>query len=51
MSDSEIDLDQTDEETLTYEMSDEALERAASAENEKAGTFTLVCTGPMHTFC
>jgi hypothetical protein len=39
----EITLDQSDEERLTYEVSDEALEVAASA--EKANTFTQwVCT-------
>ena len=51
MSDTEIDLDQTDEVTRTYEISDEALESAASTGNAKAGNLTLVCTGPMHTFC
>ena len=39
-----IALDQT-EETLTYEVSDEALETAAGTGNEKAGHYTLFyCT-------
>lgn len=51
MNDIEIDLDQNDEQTLTYEVSDEALENAANTGNAKAGTLTLGCTGPLHTFC
>ena len=51
MRDTEIDPDQTDKETRTYEISDEALECAASTGNAKAGNLTTVCTGPMHTFC
>ena len=37
MNDIEIDLDQADEQTLTYEASDEALENAANTRNAKAG--------------
>ena len=51
MNDIEIDLDQTDEKTLTCEVPDEALENAANTGNAKAGTLTLGCTGPLHTFC
>jgi hypothetical protein len=40
MNDIEIDVDQTDEQTLTYEVSDEALENAANTGNTKAGTLT-----------
>ncbi len=51
MNDIEIDLDQADEQTLTYEVSDEAPENAANTRNAKAGTLTLGCTGTLHTFC
>jgi hypothetical protein len=51
MSDTEIDLDETDEEARTDEISDEALECAASTGNANAGNLTMICTGPMHTFC
>ncbi len=51
MNDIEIDHDQIDEQTLTYEVSDEAVENAANTENAKAGTLTLGCTEPLHTFC
>jgi hypothetical protein len=38
-------LDQNDEEPLTYEVSDEALELATCTEREKANTFTQwICT-------
>ena len=38
-------LDQNEEESLTYEVSDEALEVAACTEREKANTFTQwICT-------
>jgi hypothetical protein len=38
-------LDQNDEETLTYEVSDDVLEMAACTEREKANTFTQwICT-------
>jgi hypothetical protein len=41
-----IELDQTEEEILTYEVSDEALETAAGTGKEKAGNYTLgACTG------
>ena len=44
----EITLDQSDEQLLTYEVSDEALEVAAC--REKANTFTQwVCTA--YAFC
>jgi hypothetical protein len=36
----------SDEETLTFEVSDEALEAAASSMREKAGAFTMAfCSG------
>ena len=39
-------LDQIDEEILSYEVSDEALETAAGAGKEKAGNYTLgFCSG------
>jgi hypothetical protein len=41
-----IRLDQNEEEILTYEVSDEALETAAGTGKEKAGNYTLgACTG------
>lgn len=44
MSDTTIGFDQTEEEILTFEVSDEALETAAG--KEKAGHYTLgFCTG------
>ena len=46
MNDTTIGLDQTEEEILTYEVSDEALETAAGTGKEKAGNYTLgFCTG------
>lgn len=45
MNDTTIGLDQTEEEILSYEVSDEALETAAGAGNEIAGNWTVVCTG------
>ena len=51
MNDTEIDLDHTDEETLTYEVSDEALESAADTESAPVGNLTMLCTGSFHTFC
>ena len=51
MNDIEIDLDQTDEQTLNYEVSEAALENAANTGNAKAGTLTLGCTEPLHTIC
>ena len=40
------EFDQTEEEILTYEVSDEALEAAGAAEKQKAGAYTLgFCTG------
>ena len=53
MSDTGIGLDETEEEMLAYEVSDEALETAAGAGSEKAGNYTLyfctaldLCPGP-----
>jgi hypothetical protein len=53
MSDITIGLDQTEEEMLTYEISDETLETAAGMGSEKAGNYTLyyctalsLCPGP-----
>lgn len=44
MSDTTFGLDQMDEETLTYDVSDEALETAAGA--EKSANYTLgACSG------
>ena len=44
MNETTIDVDQTDEDILSYEVSDEALETAAGT--EKAANFTLgACTG------
>jgi hypothetical protein len=41
-----INIDQREEEILTYEVSDEALEAAAGSLKEKAGAFTLsFCSG------
>ena len=41
-----IDIDQREEEILTYEVSDEALEAAAGSLKDKAGAFTLsFCSG------
>jgi hypothetical protein len=46
MNHTTIGLDQTEEEILTYEVSDDALETAAGAGKEKAGAYTLAhCTG------
>jgi len=42
MNDTTIVLDQTEEEILTHEVSDEALETAGK---EKAGLWTAFCTG------
>jgi hypothetical protein len=39
----EITINQTEEEILAFEISDEALETAAG--DEKAGNWTVVCTG------
>jgi hypothetical protein len=53
MSDTSIGLDQTEEEMLAHEVSDEALETAAGMGSEKAGNYTLyyctalhLCPGP-----
>ncbi|MGO9847732.1 MAG: hypothetical protein ACLPKT_14390 [Methylocella sp.] len=51
MIDTKIDLDQTDEETLIYEVSDEILESVASTENATLASLTMLCTGPLGTFC
>ena len=46
MSVTTIGLDQVDEEILTSDVSDEALETAAGTGKEKAGHYTLgFCTG------
>ncbi|MFZ3360085.1 MAG: hypothetical protein WCA56_21980 [Xanthobacteraceae bacterium] len=42
----ELHIDQREEEILTFDVSDEALEAAAGTVNEKAGAFTLAfCSG------
>jgi hypothetical protein len=53
MSDTTIGFDQTEEEMLVYEVSDETLETAAGTGSEKAGNYTLyfctalsLCPGP-----
>jgi hypothetical protein len=53
MSDTTIEFDQTEEEMLAYEVSDETLETAAGTRSEKAGNYTLyfctalsLCPGP-----
>ena len=53
MSDTTIGLDQTEEEMLAFEVSDETLETAAGTGSEKAGNYTLwyctalnLCPGP-----
>ena len=53
MSGTTIGLNQTEEELLSYEVSDEALETAAGTGCEKAGNYTLyyctalhLCPGP-----
>jgi hypothetical protein len=46
MNDTTKRLDQTEEEILTYEVSDEALENAAGADEGVAANYTLgACTG------
>jgi hypothetical protein len=46
MTDTTIGLERIDDEILTYEVSDEALETAAGTGKEKAGHYTLgYCTG------
>jgi len=45
MNDTTIHLDQSDEEILAFEISDEALEAAAGTGKEKAGLWTAFCTG------
>ena len=46
MNDMTIGLDQNEEEILTYEVSDEALESAGGTGKEKVGNYTLgFCTG------
>ena len=41
-----IGLDQTEEEILTYEVSDDSLETAGGTGKEKAGNYTLaMCSG------
>lgn len=51
MNDTEIDPVHTDEEALTCEVSDEALESAADTENAPVGNVTMLCTGSFHTSC
>ena len=42
----ELHIDQREEEILTFDVSDEALEAAAGTVKEKAGAFTLAfCSG------
>ena len=42
----DINIDQREEEILTFEVSDEALEAAAGTMKDKAGAFTLAfCSG------
>ena len=46
MNETSIGFDQTEEEIVTYEVSDEALETAGGTEREKASNLTLnFCTG------
>jgi hypothetical protein len=46
MSDTTTGLDQIEEDILSYDVSDEALETAAGTGNEKAGNYTLgACSG------
>jgi len=46
MNEKTIGLDQIEEEILTCEVSDEALETAAGTAKQKAGNYTLgFCTG------
>ena len=42
MNDMTIGLEQTEEEMLTYEVSDEALESATGTRNEKRGTTRFI---------
>ncbi|HEY6860242.1 MAG TPA: hypothetical protein VI358_10710 [Pseudolabrys sp.] len=45
MNDVIIELEQSEEETLTYKVSDEALESATGTGNERVGNYTLYfCT-------
>lgn len=44
MNDTSIGLDQTEEEMLTYEVSDETLEASAGMD-KTSGNFTNFCTG------
>ena len=45
MTETTIELEQTEHELLTCEISDEALENAAGTDSEKAGNYTLaLCT-------
>ena len=39
-----IGIDRPEEEILTYEVSDEALETASGISSKQAGNFTLACT-------
>jgi hypothetical protein len=46
MKNTNIELNQTEEDLLTYEVSDETLEAAAGTGKVKAGNYTLgFCTG------
>jgi hypothetical protein len=46
MNDTTVGLDQTEAEILAFEVSDEALETAASTGTERVGNFTLAfCSG------
>ena len=44
MSDTSIGREQTEEEVLAYEVSDEALETASGIGSKQAGNLTLTCT-------
>ena len=45
MTETTIGAEQNEQELLTYEISDEALESATSTESEKSGNYTLaLCT-------
>jgi hypothetical protein len=43
-----IGLDRNEEEILTYEISDEALETAAGSERKQAGNYTLFYCTVLH---
>jgi hypothetical protein len=51
MNDDTTDLDQADEEILTYTVSDEALEAAAGTERGANTDFPSTRLGPPHPCC